>query len=158
MQAKSLIQAATGLDFVFVSAPNSGGLWIPDPPSSGGAKGTSTDANWDSDSTALVDGVVREQGPFYGILGYSQGAAYAISYLSHAPAGTFQLAALFCGYLPSTHLGIMARITIVCARVAHVASLARCVSRRDREAARIALWLLGARVARQSMRARRAHQ
>lgn len=46
--------------------------------------------------------------------------------------------------------------TIVCARVAHVASLARCVSRRDREAARIALWLLGARVARQ--RARRAHQ
>ena len=48
--------------------------------------------------------------------------------------------------------------TIVCARVAHVASLARCVSRRDREAARIALWLLGARVARQSMRARHAHQ
>ena len=48
--------------------------------------------------------------------------------------------------------------TIVCARVAHVASFARCVSRRGREAARIALWLLGARVARQSMRARRAHQ
>ena len=47
MQAKSLIQAATGLDFVFVSAPNSGGVWIPDPPSSGGAKGASTDANWD---------------------------------------------------------------------------------------------------------------
>ena len=45
--------------------------------------------------------------------------------------------------------------TIVRARVAHVASLARCVSRRDREAARIALWLLGVRVARQ--RARRAH-
>ena len=110
MQANSLIQAAPGLEFVFVSAPNSGGLWIPDPPSSGGAKGTSTDANWDSDSVALVDGVIREQGPFYGILGYSQGAAYAISYLSHAPAGTFQLAALFCGYLPSTHLGIMARI------------------------------------------------
>ena len=156
MQANSLIQAAPGLDFVFVSAPNSGGVWIPDPPSSGGAKGTSTDANWDSDSTALVDGVVREQGPFYGILGYSQGAAYAISYLSHAPAGTFQLAALFCGYLPSTHLGIMARINDrtrpggTC-----VASLARCVTHREREAARIALLLLGARVARQ--RARRAH-
>ena len=110
MQANSFIQAAPGLEFVFVSAPNSGGLWIPDPPSSGGAKGASTDANWDSDSVALLDGVVQEQGPFYGILGYSQGAAYAISYLSHAAAGTFQLAALFCGYLPSTHLGIMARI------------------------------------------------
>lgn len=110
MQANSLTQAAPGLDFVFVSAPNSGGVWIPDPPSSGGAKGASTDPNWDSDSAALLDGFVQEQGPFYGILGYSQGAAYAISYLSHAPAGTFQLAALFCGYLPSTHIGIMARI------------------------------------------------
>jgi predicted esterase len=110
MQANSLTQAMPGLDFVFLSAPNTGGVWMPDPPSSGGSKGSSTDPNWDSASAALLDGVVQEQGPFYGILGYSQGAAYAISYLSHAPAATFQLAALFSGYLPSTHLGILARI------------------------------------------------
>ena len=110
MQANRLTKAMPGLDFVFLSAPNNGGLWVPDPPISGGLKGASTESNWDSDSTALLDDVVQKQGPFYGILGYSQGASFAISYLSHAPAGTFQLAALFCGYLPSTHLGIMARI------------------------------------------------
>eukprot|EP00325_Prymnesiales_sp_UTEX-LB-985_P021768 CAMPEP_0174736718 /NCGR_PEP_ID=MMETSP1094-20130205/67158_1 /TAXON_ID=156173 /ORGANISM="Chrysochromulina brevifilum, Strain UTEX LB 985" /LENGTH=163 /DNA_ID=CAMNT_0015939865 /DNA_START=61 /DNA_END=552 /DNA_ORIENTATION=- len=33
-----------------------------------------------------------------------------MAYLSHVPNDTFQVALLFCGYLPSTHLGIMARI------------------------------------------------
>ena len=152
MQANSLTKAMPGLDFVFLSAPNNGGVWVPDPPISGGSKGASTQSNWDSDSTALLDDVVQKQGPFHGILGYSQGASFAISYLSHAPAGTFQLAALFCGYLPSTHLGIMARIDARMRPVAYAASLAR-APRRDREAARITLWLLGVRVARHKGRA-----
>merc|ERR1711953_848051 len=31
-------------------------------------------------------------------------------YLSHAPAGTFQVALMFCGYLPTTHSGLVQNI------------------------------------------------
>jgi len=56
---------------------------------------------------------VQEHGPFYGILGYSQGSMFVPYYLSAAPASianSFQMALLFCGYLPTTHLGLLGSI------------------------------------------------
>ena len=50
------------------------------------------------------------QGPFYGILGFSQGAAFVPVYLSRAPQNTFQVAITFCGYLTTTHLGLLNKV------------------------------------------------
>ena len=104
---EALIRRAPGFEFVFISAP-SGRVWMRDPP--GGKGAPTTDPNWDLASLQLLDETVRTQGPFHGLLGYSQGAAYVNAYLAHAPSDTFQVAVMYCGYLPSTHLGIVARI------------------------------------------------
>ena len=58
----------------------------------------------------MLDQIVQDQGPFYGILGYSQGSAFAPVYLSTVATGTFQVALLFCGYVPTTHTGLVGRI------------------------------------------------
>ena len=158
MQANSLIQAAPGLEFVFVSAPNSGGLWIPDPPSSGGEKGPPLTPTGILTLPRLWTASYGSKVPFT-----ASSATHRARRTPYHTCPTRRLgrsswrlsSADTCRARTS---GSWQGSTIVCARVAHVASLARCVSRRDREAARIALWLLGARVARQSMRARHAHQ
>ena len=98
----------SGYEFVFPSGPYSGGLWIAGPP--GGKDTPTTDPDWAEDSINLLDEYVQEQGPFFGILGYSQGSAFAPVYLSTVAAGTFQVALLFCGYLPTTHLGLLGLI------------------------------------------------
>ena len=54
-----------------------------------------------------MDQILEEEGPFYGILGYSQGAAFVPVYLANAPVGSFQKAMIFCGYLTETHLGLL---------------------------------------------------
>ena len=60
---------------------------------------------------AALDAIVAAQGPFYGIMGYSQGSAAVPVYLSQVATGTFQTAIMFCGYIPTTHDGLVARIT-----------------------------------------------
>ena len=98
-------------DFVYVSAPYAGGLWIRDPPQ---GKGTATtDPDWASQSVALLDDIVANQGPFHGILGYSQGTAMVLTYLASlsAPAtDTFDVVMLFCGYVPTSHAGLTSSI------------------------------------------------
>merc|ERR1712164_152416 len=47
---------------------------------------------------------------FYGILGYSQGAAFVPVYLANAPVGSFEKAMMFCGYLTETHLGLLGQV------------------------------------------------
>lgn len=95
-------------EFVFAQTPESGYVWIRDPP---GGKGTATtDTNWASASVSYLNTLVQNQGPFSGILGYSQGAAMSIYYLSQVATGTFQFAVLFCGYLPTTHTGLLQSI------------------------------------------------
>lgn len=101
-------QSMSQYEFVFVDAAEAGGLWVLDPP--GGKDAPTTDPAVDLASYTLLDGVLQTQGPFVGIMGYSQGSMYSIAYMAHAPPGTFQFAVLFCGYLPETHLGIMSRI------------------------------------------------
>ena len=103
-----LTSSASAYEYVFASGPYSGNLWLADPP--GGKGDPTTDPDWDMDSYQLLDTILDEQGPFHGILGYSQGSAYAVAYLAHVPAGTFEFAIMFCGYLPTTHEGIIDRI------------------------------------------------
>merc|ERR1711935_499552 len=91
-------------ELVFPSAPDNG-LWMRDPPNGKGEP--TTDADWASESLRILDSVVTHQGPFYGILGYSQGSAFVSVYLAHAPSNTFQVAAMFAGYVPTTHQGIV---------------------------------------------------
>ena len=106
--------AGAKFEFVFANAPyaaSMGGtksrLWIKDPP----RKDTPTsDRYFDQLTLDTIDEVVRDEGPFYGILGYSQGTVAALSYLSYAPPDTFALGATFCPYLPTTHLGVTGRI------------------------------------------------
>jgi len=94
-------------EFVYAQAPD-GGLWMRDPP--GGKGQATTDPDWSSESISILDQIVQDQGPFYGILGYSQGSAFVPAYLSYSTVNTFQVAMMFCGYLPTTHSGIMERI------------------------------------------------
>jgi predicted esterase len=104
-------RAGPSYEFVFADGPyggSDGRLWIKDPP--GGKGQVTTDPSFDEESTAVLDGIVESEGPFYGILGYSQGTAATLSYLSIAPPGTFQIAMTFCSYVPTTHQGITERI------------------------------------------------
>jgi hypothetical protein len=114
-------RAGASYEFVFLTAPyavdgtmpgsstsTSQANWIRDPP---GGKGSHTqESDWDAASLAAIDAVVAAQGPFFGILGYSQGTAATLSYLSHASAGTFTVGLAFCAYMPTTHDDIVARI------------------------------------------------
>jgi len=105
---QALMASLPDYQFVFAEggyAQANGRVWIPDPPN---GKGTATtDPNWSQDSIAALDALVDSEGPFYGILGYSQGSAYVPVYLAHAPANTFEVAIMFCGYLTETHTGIL---------------------------------------------------
>jgi predicted esterase len=100
------LQAAhPNVKFVFAAAPDN--LWLRDAP--GGKTSPTNNADWDLPSRTVLDNLVATQGPFDGLLGYSQGAAYAPAYLAHVPLGTFNFTALFCGYLTTTHLAQLAR-------------------------------------------------
>lgn len=94
-------------EFVFAQAQNNG-LWMRDPPR--GKSNPTTDPEWASKSVGILNKIVAEQGPFYGILGYSQGAAFIPVYLAQIPEDTFQIAVMFGGYLPTTHQGLISRI------------------------------------------------
>lgn len=103
--------ALPDFDFVYAHAPHGdqeGASWLRDPP--GGKDEPTIDPEWAAASNTVLDGVVAGQGPFFGILGYSQGSAMVPVYLAHAPVGTFQMAILFCGYLTTTHEGVLANV------------------------------------------------
>ncbi len=79
--------------------------WIKDPP--GGKDEPTTDPGWADDSIQVLNDVLEAHGPFYGILGFSQGAAFVPVYLSRVPNDTFQIAITFCGFLTRIHLGLL---------------------------------------------------
>jgi len=94
--------------FVYAQGPygsSSEALWIKDSP--GGKEEPTTDPNWSNESVEELNELRESDGPFYAILGYSQGAAYVPIYLSKVPNGTFQMAITFCGYLSTVHEGLM---------------------------------------------------
>ena len=97
-------------DFVYANAAYSDGaggyLWILDPP--GGKDDPTTDPDFAADSVQTLDEIVETQGPFAGIVGYSQGAAFVPVYLANAQQNTFDFAIMFCGcsfhLIPSSYL------------------------------------------------------
>lgn len=105
---QSLIAALPEIEFVFPTGSYDGPLWIPDPPNGKGEP--TTDPDIASLSVNALEAVVADQGPFYGILGYSQGGAFVTTFLSQTSSATFEVALIFCGYLPTTHLGLVERI------------------------------------------------
>jgi len=148
MQANSLTQALPGLDFVFLSAPNTGGVWMPDPPSSGGSKGSSTDPNCGTPPRPRFwTASCRSKVPFT-----ASSATHRARRMPYRTCPTHRLRR-FSWRLSSPDTcrartsGSWQGSTLARARVAHVASLAH-APRRDREAARITLGPLGVRAAR----------
>jgi len=108
---QALQRSLPGYEFVFAQGgypTTTGYVWVTDPP--GGKGQATTDPNIAAQSVDNLDRIVAEQGPFYGILGYSQGSAFVSVYLAHAPVGTFQVAMMFCGYIPTTHQGLVDNI------------------------------------------------
>ena len=108
--AISDIRATLGPDITYVHAttPESNGVWFQDPP--GGKKQPTTDLNWANNAIVYLDDIISNNGPFDGIMGYSQGSAMTILYTSMHP-DIFRFVVTFCGYLPETHLGLMNTIT-----------------------------------------------
>merc|ERR1711871_402274 len=107
------LRTALGSEYEWVYASKAGNddtqeNWWDDP--SGGKDEPTTDRDWASGMVTALNAIVQEQGPFYGIAGYSQGAAAVPVYLAQVPANTFQMAVMFCGYLPTTHQGLVDRI------------------------------------------------
>ena len=76
---QDLIEAVSQFEFIFVDAPEEGGLWIRDPP--GGKDEGTSDSDWADTSISFLDQYITENGPFYGILGFS-GSCYDTSVLS----------------------------------------------------------------------------
>ena len=91
-------------EFVFghIGSVSTGEAWWADPVS----KGTpTTDKNHAQNMVNHLNAIVACNGPFDGIMGYSQGAAAVPVYLSNVKTGTFKWAVMFCGYIPTTHTG-----------------------------------------------------
>lgn len=107
MLRKTLGSLYNSYHLVYVLAPHNY-LWLRDPPN--GKDAPTLTAAWDKLALETLDKAVQAHGPVYGIVGYSQGAAMALAYLAHAPSGTFQIALMYCGYVPTTHQGVAARI------------------------------------------------
>ena len=102
----SLMNNLSDYEFVFADAPKNN-VWMQDPP---GGKGKATsDPNWADDSISYLDNLVAQHGPFFGILGYSQGAAFIPVYLANT-SSTFKIALMYNGYLPTTHQGLISTI------------------------------------------------
>ena len=94
-------------EFFFAEAPDDESLcdhcWYADPP--GGKDEPNENRSWADISMAYLDQVVADHGPFYGILGYSQGVCMATIYIANSNT-TFPKAMLFNGYMPTTHSGL----------------------------------------------------
>ena len=102
---QDLVAALPEFEFVFASTPESGNVWYQDPP--GGKGEPTTDPDWADLSIAYLDQIVIDNGPFYALLGYSQGSAMIPVYLANTQ-NTFDRVMLYNGYLPTTHHGLMA--------------------------------------------------
>lgn len=89
--------------------PSQGSRWFIDPP--GGKNNPTTDPAVGDPMINKVNEIIRTMGPFDGIIGFSQGAA-AVNYFMSDPnrADNFRFAVSLCGYLPTTHNGIMSNI------------------------------------------------
>ena len=114
-QTKEL-QTALGnsVTWVFASAldinPYQGPVWILDPPVARRRLGSAltSDRTWADTTMAYLDFLVLTQGPFDGMVGYSQGGAMTVLYAAQRP---LSFIVTFCGYLTTTHTGLLDIVT-----------------------------------------------
>ena len=83
-------------EFIFLDGPENGNLWIRDPP--GGKDNPTTDENWAQTSVNYINSQLTEDN-YYALLGYSQGGAMSIVYLSNVNINKFNKIIFFSGYL-----------------------------------------------------------
>ena len=100
---QDLIEALPEFEFIFAETSEDGGVWVRDPP--GGKEQGTNDPNWADESINYLDDFILENGPFYGLLGYSQGAAMSVIYLAYSDV-EFEKVILFNGYLETGHQGL----------------------------------------------------
>lgn len=100
----ALIGAFPNIEFHFPDAPNR--VWLLDPPSK---SEPFMDNSGEALSRPFLDAYVAEHGPFDGLLGFSQGAAYAPVYFALNPT-MFQFMVLFSGYVTTTHPALQQRL------------------------------------------------
>ena len=97
-------------EFIFADAPNADGLWL----NEGKEDDIVEDSTLAKISINYLSNFVENNGPFYGILGYSQGVAIALSYITSPLVSqqnkTFQKMLLFCGYFPIYNLDLLANL------------------------------------------------
>ena len=79
---------------------------IRDPPSK---NEPTTDRKWAEKTIDYLDEIVSSSGPFYALLGYSQGSAVIPVYLANTENG-FNRVMLYNGYVPTTHEGLVETI------------------------------------------------
>ena len=101
---QDLVDALPEFEIIFASTPESGNVWYQDPP--GGKGEPTTDPDWADLSISYLDQMVIDNGPFYALIGYSQGSAMIPVYLANTQ-NTFDRVMLYNGYLPTTHHGLM---------------------------------------------------
>ena len=94
-------------EFIFLDGPENGNLWIRDPP--GGKDNPTTDVNWAETSVNYINSQLIEDN-YYALLGYSQGGAMSMVYLSNININKFNKIIFFSGYLPTTHNGLISKI------------------------------------------------
>ena len=100
---QDLMGALPEFEFVFVQSPEDGSVWVRDPP--GGKEQGTNDPSWADRSIDFLDEFVHNNGPFYGLLGFSQGAAMSAIYLAYSDV-QFDKVILFNGYLETGHRGL----------------------------------------------------
>lgn len=104
---QDLMNSLDNYEFVFIDSPLGSGLWWDDPVS----KDTPTTSTSHADvAINYIYNYINSYGPFYGLLGYSQGAAMACVFLAYKQNINFERVLLFNGYLPTTHSGLMSTI------------------------------------------------
>ena len=111
-QLLDLMNALPEFEFVFAKTPEDKNVWIRDPP--GGKGEPTTESDWAIKSHLYLDNIVSQEGPFYAILGFSQGVAMILSYLAYLQENNsklyFDKVILLNGYMPTTHRSITSLI------------------------------------------------
>lgn len=100
---QDLIEALPEFEFIFVQAPEDGSVWVRDPP--GGKEQGTDDPNWADTSIDFLNEYIQNNGPFHGLLGFSQGAAMSAIYLAYSDV-EFERVILFNGFLETGHRGL----------------------------------------------------
>lgn len=104
---QDLMSSLSDYEFYFPSSPLENGVWIQDPPE--GKDFPTDEEDWANSSINYLDGYIQENGPFEGIIGYSQGVPMTLLYLAKRSPLISKIG-LYCGYLPTTHNGLMSVI------------------------------------------------